>query len=371
MKRIKSVEVLYEGKLVGKLSEYRDRLVAFQYTQSWLSEGFSISPFSLPLSEKLYFSSLEPFDGLFGVFDDCLPDGWGMLLTDRMLRSWGIEPASVSNITRLSLLGNNAKGALSFRPCQLEDDNANTDVDYDQLYEQCSFILADKDISDLDNLYKMAGNSGGARPKANVTIDGESWIMKFPSHFDSRDIGLQEYSYSLAAAECGIRTVECRLLPSSKTSGYFACKRFDRKPKNGRVHMISAVGLLETSHRFPNLDYLHLLKLTSILTRNMEETENMFRLMCFNEFAHNRDDHAKNFSFLYDDSKRSWYMSPAYDLTYSSSINGEHATTINGKGSDPSVEDMLNVGTKCGLDRRRCKGILESIKETVDKAKLF
>ena len=30
-------------------------------------------------------------DGMFGVFDDSMPDGWGRLLTDRMLRQHGID----------------------------------------------------------------------------------------------------------------------------------------------------------------------------------------------------------------------------------------------------------------------------------------
>ena len=39
------------------------------------------------------------------------------------------------------------------------------------------------------------------------------------------------------------------------------------------------------------------------LTGDYDEIEKMFRLMCFNVFSHNRDDHSKNFSFLYDDEK--------------------------------------------------------------------
>ena len=59
--------------------------------------------------------------------------------------------------------------------------------------------------------------------------------------------------------------------------------------------MVSVSGLLETSHRLPNLDYNLLMKLTLELTRNYEDVEQLFRLMCFNVFAHNRDDHSKNF----------------------------------------------------------------------------
>ena len=67
--------------------------------------------------------------------------------------------------------------------------------------------------------------------------------------------------------------------------------------------MISVSALLETSHRIPNLDYHILLQLVMKLTGDYDEIEKMFRLMCFNVFSHNRDDHSKNFSFLYDDEK--------------------------------------------------------------------
>ena len=368
MKQIKSVEVLYHGRIVGTLSEYKKKLSAFQYSPSWLSEGFSISPFSLPLQEKVFFSSLEPFNGLFGVFEDCLPDGWGMLLTDRMLRSKGLQPESINNITRLSILGKNAKGALEFRPSQFEEET-NPSVDFDNLYEQCSAIFENMAVaSDYDRLFSMAGSSGGARPKINTLIDGHPWIVKFPTTQDGPDMGRLEYTYNQIAARCGIRTEESRLLPSEKTSGYFACRRFDRTEANERIHMVSAGGLLEVSHRFPVLDYSHLLKLTSILTKDERETENMFRLMCFNEASHNRDDHSKNFSFLYDNEKGKWTMSPAYDLTYSSSVNGEHATTINGNGRNPTDDDILKTGTNSGLDAKWCIETLQSIRQEVNQS---
>ena len=90
---------------------------------------------------------------------------------------------------------------------------------------------------------------------------------------------------------------ETKLFPSDKCSGYFGSRRFDRKGTE-KIHMVSVSGLLETSHRIPSLDYDLLLKLTWLLTRSREEVWQMFSLMCFNVFAHNRDDHSNNFSFL-------------------------------------------------------------------------
>lgn len=63
-----------------------------------------------------------------------------------------------------------------------------------------------------------------------------------------------------------------QLFPSKICSGYFGIKRFDRV-NDKKVHMVSVSGLLETSHRLPNLDYNILMKLTLELTKNYQDIE--------------------------------------------------------------------------------------------------
>lgn len=58
-------------------------------------------------------------------------------------------------------------------------------------------------------------------------VDGKAWIIKFPAHVDSADIGLQEYEYSEYAKKCGIIMTETRLFPSKICGGYFGTERFD------------------------------------------------------------------------------------------------------------------------------------------------
>ena len=82
---IKRVLVKFNNKIVGYLQELDNKQIAFQYDDDWLRYGFSISPLSLPLSSKVYISKSPHFNGLFGVFNDSLPDGWGELLVRRML----------------------------------------------------------------------------------------------------------------------------------------------------------------------------------------------------------------------------------------------------------------------------------------------
>lgn len=361
MDKYKYLKVFYNDILVGTLAKTPERVVAFEYDLDWLNNGFSISPFSLPLIKKVFIPKYEPFDGLFGVFNDSLPDGWGRLLVDRLFLKNKINPVEIDNLNRLAVVQESGMGALTYKPehrFQTENDVSNLDI----LAQECSKILESQNSDNLDELFQLGGSSGGARPKILTSIDNEDWIIKFPSSIDPKNIGEKEYQYSLCAKNCGINMTETKLFPSEICSGYFGIKRFDRK--NGKkVHMVSASGLLETSHRLPNLDYNLLMKLTLELTRNYEDIEQLFRLMCFNVFAHNRDDHSKNFSFLYDDNKKEWHLSPAYDLTYSFSFNGEHATTINGEGKNPNLDDILAVAKNIGLKEKFAKTIALDIQE--------
>ena len=365
MDNYKYLKVFYNDILVGTLAKTPDRIVAFEYDSDWLNNGFSISPFRLPLIKKVFIPKYDPFGGLFGVFNDSLPDGWGRLLVDRLFLKNKINPVEIDNLNRLAVVQKSGMGALTYKP-EHRFESENSISDYDILAQECSKILESQNSDNLDELFQLGGSSGGARPKILISIDNEDWIIKFPSSSDSKNIGEKEYQYSLCAKDCGINMTETRLFPSKICSGYFGIKRFDRK--NGKkVHMVSASGLLETSHRLPNLDYNTLMKLTLELTRNYQDIEQLFKLMCFNVFAHNRDDHSKNFSFLYDDTKKEWHLSPAYDLTYSYSFNGEHATTINGEGKNPTLDDILAVAKNIGLKEKFAKDIASDIQEKCSK----
>lgn len=368
MNRIKKLDVFYQERKVGTLAATKDQRFAFEYDGVWLKEGFPISPISLPLEKKVFLPKRDPFEGLYGVFADSLPDGWGRLLVDRMLLREHADPHLVDSLNRLAIVGASGMGALTYRPCYELPMEGQTS-DYDRIAEQCKQMLLTDEADDLDELFKLGGSSGGARPKILTQVDGEAWIVKFPSSMDKEDIGVQEYAYAGCAADCGIRMSETRLFPSKICGGYFGTKRFDRcRDADGnekRVHMLTVSAILETSHRIPNLDYHTLMKLTAILTREHAELIQLFRRMCFNVFAHNRDDHSKNFSYLYDEEADCWRLSPAYDLTYSNSIGGEHATCINGNGKNPGEKDLLEVAAQAGIEQTEAKSIILEIEEKV------
>ena len=98
MDRLNKVNVFYNGRKVGTLALYQKYLAAFEYDNEWLADGFSISPFSLPLQKGVFIPKRDPFEGVHGIFADCLPDGWGRLLVDRFLLSKGINPNEINTL---------------------------------------------------------------------------------------------------------------------------------------------------------------------------------------------------------------------------------------------------------------------------------
>lgn len=368
MKRDNSLQVYYNERLVGTLAMTAGRKIAFQYSKSWIEKGFSISPFSLPLKDQVFIPTKDYFQRLFGVFADSLPDGWGNLLLNRLLRSHKQNPDDLTVLDRLAIVGRSGMGALTYQPAR-EFPKQRDNLDLDELAAQCQKILNTEYSDNLDELYQLGGTSGGARPKIMTSIDGGQWIIKFPAHVDGENAGKMEYDYSCCARQCGIIMSETRLFPSEKCEGYFGTKRFDRvvdTRDEKKIHMLTAAALLELDFEQPSMDYHGLMKLTKILTNNNEmDLENMFRRMCFNVFAHNRDDHSKNFTFLYDEENDSWRLSPAYDLTYSNTYYGEHTTAVDGNGRNPGEKEILAVGIAAGMNKEKCLDIMKGIEANV------
>lgn len=350
---LKLIEVYLDSVQVGRMALSPDHRCLFEYNADWIRTGFSISPFYLPLRSGLFTARAEPFGGLFGVFDDSLPDGWGKLLTDRWLITKGIKPATLSVLDRLSLVGDTGMGALTYRPAQ--NDSSSGAIHPISFYaDEVQKILNDDYTGSIEELVNKAGSSGGARPKVMLSIDGQEWLIKFRASSDLADVGITEYKYSLLAKKSGIEMTKTHLFEGK----YFGVRRFDRE-SGMRIHMHSAAGLLYASHRFPSMDYTDLLKATLTLTRDVREAEKVFRQMVFNTLIGNKDDHAKNFAFVYRNGH--WKVSPAYDLLPTEGFNGNHTTTINGKGN-PSLSDCTEVAKLVSLPLKTANRIILEVR---------
>lgn len=367
-----------QRRKVGRLAA-QDRRILFEYDPAFLEAGLNISPFHLPVRQGVATADAGIFDGLFGVFNDSLPDGWGRLLLDRAVEKLGVMRGELTPLDRLAHVGLHGMGALSYEPDLGAADNEPTTLQLDRLAREAASVLAGEQGPVIEKLLKLNGASAGARPKvmAQVSADKKKlvhgparlpdgfahWMIKFPSTNDSADIGAIEYAYSRMADDAGLDMPETHLF-GAKKKRYFGIKRFDRDGDR-RIHMHSLSGLVHADHRTPSVDYDTLLKVTQALTRDVREAEKAFRLACFNVLAHNRDDHSKNFSFLLDDATGVWTLAPAYDLTFSFGPNGEQSMMVMGEGRAPAAEHLRALAKKHGL--RNGETILGQVQEAVAK----
>lgn len=90
------------------------RKIFFEYDPEFIRTGLVLSPFKLPLKPGVITSSDLTFEGLFGVFNDSLPDGWGRLLLDRKLIKYGLNLVNLSPFDRLCFVGNTGMSALIY-----------------------------------------------------------------------------------------------------------------------------------------------------------------------------------------------------------------------------------------------------------------
>lgn len=94
----------------------------------------------------------------------------------------------------------------------------------------------------------------------------------------------------------------------------------------------------------------------------------VYHLMVFNYLIDNKDDHAKNFAFIYRDGD--WHFAPAYDLLPSDGINGFRTTSIN-DSIEPSKEELFAVAVKAGLNKNEAMEVFDRMQEIIRKFGTF
>ena len=165
------VEVYYEGwgerwlwgTLATTTALTRRPLIFFEYSQQALEKGFELSAFSLPLKGDRLRQNFPAHQlGLPGPVYDSLPDGWGMLLMDRLFRQRGLSAARIGPLERLTYIGSNAMGAMSFVPVQTDLADSKHDIPLTQLAEEVREV---KEEHSCIGCYKWAVRHKGRDPK--------------------------------------------------------------------------------------------------------------------------------------------------------------------------------------------------------------
>lgn len=362
---MKKLNVIYAGwgerYTLGVLADnHKD--ILFEYTPEALKRGLEVSPFKMPLSSQAYGDHPNHQLRLPGLISDALPDGWGMLVMDRLFRKQGRNPFEVSPLDRLALLGPDAMGALAFEPTEV-DTLPPEDLQLLELAQDVRHVFEDQESEALLlKLVLMGGSPHGARPKVLVNFDkdtnlvstsesgrGTPMLVKFPGQNEHKEACAIEALYCRLAILSRILVPPWHYFDLDKEMSAFGIERFDRFD-GMRVPMHTAAGTTHVDFRIPQLDYVGLLRLTKLMTKDMRQVLYAFQRCVFNVVFNNRDDHSKNFSFLLDKDGR-WTFSPAYDLTYSAGPNGEHQMDICGEARLPGRKHLLELAAKTGIKK--------------------
>jgi serine/threonine-protein kinase HipA len=363
---------------VGTLAESEHRIY-FEYDAEFLNAPLWLSPFKLPPEPGLHEHRDLAFGPLFGVFDDSLPDGWGLLLMDRHFRSLGQPLEVVSPLDRLAYLGTRTMGALTYHPPAESDDVDASTFDLHGLAREAYVVMDGKGEDVLPQLLRAGGSAGGARPKVLVGVSGDAmmsgedelpegytgWIVKFHSRADAVDEGRIEYAYSQMAREAGIAMPPTRLFTTPQGDAFFGVERFDRQG-GLRRHVHTFGNLIHASFRVPSCDYELLMRVTRVLTKRSTDVAAAFRLMIFNILAHNRDDHVKNFAFMLTPGG-DWRLAPAYDLTFTHGPGGEHTMTVAGEGKAPTLDHMLKIADGAGIGERQARSMIDEVATAISE----
>ena len=141
----------------------------FKYNDTYLANGFNLSPIRLSFDNSIQTGPPSPFNGLFGVFSDSIPDAWGRLLIKRKLAAQQIAIESLNSLDYLMFVGSNGPGSLKYRPTVAEDFPEQKTIDLDALNEGAGGAGAGEDAEMGDG-----EEAPDALDTLNDLVDGEA-----------------------------------------------------------------------------------------------------------------------------------------------------------------------------------------------------
>lgn len=374
------VRVYYEGWgerwLWGTLASTsagtsRPRII-FEYSNEAKQRGFELSSYALPLlGDTVRTGFPNHQSGLPGPVYDALPDGWGMLLMDRLFKRRGLNAARIGPLERLAYIGGNAMGAMSFEPVAAEGLEPQSHIPLDLLAAEVQEVLKGDGGAFLQTLLLVGGSPQGARPKALVYRDPhsdafttvakpgfEAWLIKFPAKEEHPEVCAIEMVYAECLRQCGIPTPATQHFSLPNGLAAFASKRFDRQGDT-RIPMQSLAAFTGADFRSPGaLDYVNFLRATHLCTNDLREKARAFERVVFNVAFNNRDDHPKNFSYLMAHNG-TWTLAPAYDVTFCEGPGGYHQMDVMGEALAIDRKAMLSLASEAEVAPQAAEALID------------
>ena len=408
-------EVSIWGELAGAVAwDNAAGLAAFEYDTGFKSKGWDISPLQMPVSDtrniysfpalrKKAEPALDSFRGLPGLLADVLPDRYGNELINQWLARQGRPQDSMNPVEMLCFIGTRGMGALEFQPATMKESKRTFAVEIESLVDMAKKMLSGKEAfaanlrtdeeKAIPELLRIGTSAGGAKPKAVIAYNEktgevrsgqtaapkgfEHWLVKLDGVSDvqlgtSHGYGRVEMAYCNMATACGITMMPSRLLEENGRA-HFMTKRFDREGGSTKHHIQTFSALKHFDYNsVTSFSYEQLFQTMRELKLTYPEAEQMFRRMVFNVAARNCDDHTKNFSFRLKKDAR-WELAPAYDLCHAYQPDhqwvSQHALSINGKRTDITREDLLEIGRS--IKNKKASEVIDEINATVAQWKQY
>ncbi|HET6582179.1 MAG TPA: type II toxin-antitoxin system HipA family toxin, partial [Nannocystaceae bacterium] len=307
--------VVADGERIGTLRERSDTRFEFEYDASWLASPrrFAISR-SLPLRRDAFETEAERF------FGNLLPEGGVRLAVCRRL---GLSDEN--DFALLRAIGRECAGALSI----VEDVGAARQSSYrpidDDELERWASLGAYASAVGGDLRLSLAG----AQDKLGVRVDGDTLslpesgapsthLLKLPN----RDFAALPQNEALVlelARRLDLGVVESRLWMRTSTP-LLLVTRFDRIDGTPirRLHQEDFCQALAVDRRRKyevegGPSFARCLELVRDTSDALSHSRRLLRWLVFCAVVGNRDNHAKNISFVRDDLGR-WRLAPFYDL---------------------------------------------------------
>ena len=392
------------GNRVGAVAwDTNTQTTSFEYEPKFIANNWEVAPLKMPLNQANQIFSFpdlvrnSTFKGLPGLLADVLPDKYGNQLINAWLAQNGRPENSLNPVELLCFIGTRGMGALEFEPVNFKSNQTAFTIEMDNLVKITQEVVNNRQDFETNlngdeqkallDILKIGTSAGGARPKAIITYNEKTgviksgqakapkgfnhWLIKLDGVSDSQfgtstGYGRVEMAYYLMAKACEIEMTECRLLEENGRA-HFMTQRFDREDDDIKHHIQTFCAMQHFDFNNVNsYSYEQLFQTMRLLRLPYPQAEQMFRRMVFNVMARNCDDHTKNFAFRLRKGQN-WELTPAYDMCHAfrpgSEWVSQHALSINGKRNAITKEDLVTVAKLMNI--KKAKEIIQQTSEVI------
>lgn len=341
------------------------------------SDALALDPMHLPITRSNRAAKERKQGGLFGVFRDVSPEGFGLSLLEQVKGMQLPDP-----MQRLEFSEGDSVGAIEI--CDdIEAKLAFRAPGSDELFEVLTQLQPQRPSSQaVREVRGLHGTSlGGERPKMTVLHEGQLWIAKLQDRGDPPHAPLREYVAMRMAASFGLQVAPVQFHRvggrGSNEREVVLVKRFDRHVdddgRTTRMLYASAHTVLRLNVETRGDRARSYVGLAHELQRwcSLKDGEaaplkrELWRRMAFNALCGNGDDHPRNHGLICRDGR--WGLSEAFDIAPYITFSGTLAMAITRDGSGiATTANLLSHVDNFGYEAEEARAWLMECRQAME-----